>query len=278
MANNASNPIPDFDTTPGCYLTNYLVAVVSLYFAVRFYRKNRLIDLGQDLDQDSEKRKNSWQLNRKLVLYSLSFTNTLCALSLISAAIVHAHFNFKGTTGNKLFWKLAQMFIALAFPFYFSSPLLFVFKMTNFSLARKIGGVGLAFGGLFAIEEFIWEGLTFAIVLPLSYLLLGIFGVLPTVRMVMWKKSKEQETATNTLGYYDYFTNRGLTFKPFTFYLSIFFLLSTFIAYVNIRPLCSQDFVEHTNNCPFPDWFNHNAVLHSSILIGMVGLNLAYSE
>jgi len=128
------------------------------------------------------------------------------------------------------------------------------------------------------------EGLTFAITLPLSYLLLGIFGVFPTVKMVMWKKNGEQETATNTLGatdvfgYYDYFNNRGLTFKPFTFYLSIFFLLSTFIAYVNIRPLCSQDFVEHTNNCPFPDWFNHNAVLHSSILIGMVGLNLAYSE
>ena len=225
------------------------------------------------MDQDSD---TSWQLNRKMVLYSLSFTNTLCSLSLISSAIVHSNFNTRGTIGNSLFWKSTQMFLALAFPFYISSPLLFVFKMVNFSLARKICAIGLAFGALFAVEEFIWEGLTFAITLPLSYFLLGIIGIFPTLKMVMWKK--EQERATNTVGYYDYFTNRGLTFKPFTFYLSIIFLLSTFIAYVQILSFCSKDFTEDTNNCPFPTWFNHNAVLHSLILVGMLGLNLAYDE
>ena len=115
-------------------------------------------------------------------------------------------------------------------------------------------------GLIFGVEEFILTLVEFDKILALAFLGVGLTSLIPTI------------------------TKRNLDPNCFHFNKNLFYfsLIIQFVMmglYIGVFSSgCSKVEAYESGSCLFPDWFNHNAVLHVVIALGMSGFNYSFFE
>ena len=136
--------------------------------------------------------------------------------------------------------------------FYFLAPfyLLCQRSLNNSKpLCQKFYKITMVLGLMLGTEEAFYSKLALG-----GCLLGSIFGnaILMTILVVVNKK------AVN---------NRYLRLKMGKFYLILVILITFCVYYVSIAEGCRNAYAYSLELCPFPDWFNHNAVLHTVLTV-----------
>jgi len=150
------------------------------------------------------------------------------------------------------------MFLGFCFCYFSLYPILLVHKIENEQQARKIWTLVFMFSFLYGLEELIITTFEFAITLLLAFITLGVTSLYPT-----FKSHK--------------ILDPSLKFYPKRLYLSLSIMLSAMVYYGSIHEKCSKPEAFENFGCPFPDYFNHNAVLHVVLLVGMYGVNGSFN-
>lgn len=283
----------EFDISPGCYLTNYLIAAQLLAFAYKFYHripglqaeitntdndKSRILQTGDHRKQDNNNntctvpsretplrksksvtfREDSFLLNRRMFLILMTTHNICNALALISSGLVHHVFHDETTLACKFFWNSTQMWLALGFFCFSFHPLLLTYKIESNSHSKKIYTVLILVSLIFGIEEYFITALEFAKTLLLAFLTLGLSSLYATIKS-------------------ERILDPSLKFRPKVLYTSLVVIFSFMIYYATLIEGCGVPKAYGRGNCPFPDRFNHNAVLHVMLFGAMYGINSSFN-
>lgn len=308
---NFSEYITDY--SPGCYLTNYLITAITIFYAYKY--SLTYLDLNQnyqffkkigyfrqshtaeknyqqklqekdiiinenaaDIRRRKRKDKNGnekspsylssypyifdqFLLNKKMLCLYIILTNIFVGGAVFFSGLVHQFFYDETKVLAKMFWSAGVVSLGLNIFFNIMFPLFLIIKISTIIQYRIILAVTGILASLLAFEELIWEKMSFGLLTILAAIFMALSSFFPTVMK-----------------------NRILTdsfrvgFRPKLLYPGLAGILFFTGYYLKIRPGCSVALAFEKGLCPFPDFFNHNAMLHVALAFTYWGLNRSFSR
>jgi len=223
-----------FDQNPATYLTDYLFCISQL--AMFFYLRNNIKNIS------SKNNPNYFQ--QKTILWFVSVYNLWLGLGFGIGGVYHNIFDMtKGPVlSNEIYWKASMFSGILACPFAMMIPVLQVVRFEKSTL-KTVKIVSFVVALMFAIEEAWLEmvGFSIAILILIAWLCLASLGIKIGIKFF----------GVQSVG----------SVNPSFLWAGAFSLIGYLLFYNGIKPGC-DNWNAYPENCPFPAWFNHNAVLH----------------
>ena len=181
----------------------------------------------------------------KNIYYYLFLTNLFLGICSFLGGITHLHF-YKT---HKIFWRLTIIFTSITNLMLFTLILLLTFKINT----NIIKNLNILFCILLFITNIGNDNEIINYFGIISYIIIPIFSIL------FLKGFKSNKI------FYNNSQNK--------FMISMFLFFSyTFIYIINLRKNCSIPNA-FNKKCIFPDWFNHNSMLHLIYSISYILLN-----
>jgi len=221
-----------YDISPGCYLTDYGLTALNFYYAVKYYYK--YIEYPEQTD---------YLLNKQMLCQFCIFYNIFIGLSTLSCGLVHQFFYDQDKITSTIFWSLGQCLIGICVVFNGFFPLFLIYEVTSVTHYRVILGIAFAAAITLGVEELIWEKFTYGVLCLFGVVCIGLVSLIPTL-------------FPRTL------LDMSMQFDAGQLYVGIGVMLAYTIYYLRISENCRTPQAFANKMCPFPDKFNHNAVLH----------------
>jgi len=185
---------------------------------------------------------NALYFQQKTILWFVSVYNLWLGLGFGLGGVYHNIFDMtKGPVlSNEIYWKASMFAGIVACPFALMVPVLQVVRFEKSSL-KTVKIVSFVAAILFAIEEAVFEmvGFTIAILILIAWLCVASLGLKIGIKFF----------GVESVG----------SVKPSFLWAGAGSLIGYLLFYNGIKPGC-DNWNAYPGNCPFPAWFNHNAV------------------
>lgn len=227
------------DISTACYLTDYLFTFTSFVLAKKLMSYHDKLP-GIVTKKEGKNEAEGLLGQRQLMIKMAALFNAFLGASFFFGGIQH-QFCYDATFPcHKYPWMIAQALGNPALPLISCIPLLTCLRLTTPEQLHRVKTAVAVIALVFSIEEAILEIITFGRVILLGnaviLLLCGFTTIFRSYRTVEYS-----------------------TVKLFS---GLFLQLGYVYFYLKILSICGVPHGFRDHGCPFPDWFNHNAVLH----------------
>merc|ERR1711881_270587 len=179
-------------------------------------------------------------LSQRQLLFKFNIIfNTLLGFSFFLGGVEHQFCYDEQHWCHKLPWKLAQFVGIPALPMSSCMTMLTFVKVSE-KMQTRLYKWTLFIGLVLAVEEAWLEIIGFGQALLIGNLSILLFSMVSTV-FRSW---------------------RIIEYTTWKVFVGVGIQLIYVIYYMELRKKCNLPYAFSQHGCPFPDWFNHNAVLH----------------
>lgn len=247
------------DSSPGCWMTNILCALVSIYafpkflnLVQKYYQEIQKIDYADDTSKT--------YVYKKFLIYLVNcIFNGILVISHITAGLSHSVYYEYNVGLNRPMWRLTLFLTGLQLPFLCLFTFYYSIQVNTWKAVTSYIYWMLGFGLILGIEELFF-----------SLIGVGILFLLVVVGQVCFSIHPIYQQLTNT--------NNKLKFRAKLTAFGVIFQLGSTLYYTLVANKCNKPFASANHGCPFPDAFNHNAFIHVVFTISVYMFYLAITE
>ena len=234
IPNYKNTKLPWFDQNPATYLTDYIFSISQLIMV--FYLRKQLNNISS--------KNNPHYFQQKTVLWFVAVYNLCLGIGFGFGGLYHHIFDMtKGPVfSNEIYWKISMFAGILATPFAMMVPVLQVVFLEKEKLKIMKNAV-MVVALLYALEEAFIEGVGFSISILIAIIWMCLLAAGIKIGMMFFE--------VKAVG----------SVKPIYLWMGAGSLIGYLLYYNGIKKGCDQ-WNAYPENCPFPAWFNHNAILH----------------
>lgn len=265
---------PDYeDTSLACTLTDYLLCACFAHLSYWTYQrssKNRQIMEGILIEYPGKdkdgliKAKNARLKVARFHLKMMSFTQLNFALAFGTGGLTHHYFYDKNSWENQLCWFVIHRCLALTFVSCLLSPVIY-FRDLSKGMSLSVFTTVLFFGTL------LW------VVVEMKLVESGILQKNDSFALGVLVYFGASIYGRGDLSRFQISTNLGRPVNNQRFFLCQVPRIVYMVIFLVIDQTCNQeDGFQH--GCPFPDSFNHNAMLHMVCLTTFYAQFLCFTE